>query len=401
MSNPATSVIDRLSHIDFVRGVALLGILLLNVWSFGMPFAAYQNPNAWGGTDPLNRFVFEAVYLLGSMKFMAMFSMLFGVGLILQSQNTERVGRAGRVHVRRMLILFFVGLSHGYLLWHGDILHGYAIAGLIVFWMRSLAPGFLIPIGASAVILATTITASFGFLGTLIPEVQSEMMASIQPTPIELQREVETMRGSWVEQFPVRLENMLFMHALGIYFFPLHNGGLMLVGMGLYKLGFFAMPSRLLGLIAVGCLSVGYGAALAERVGGAGSSVVTQTLLLSNINTLFAPIVGIGYLSLAIVAFRTFGRRLTWPVEAVGRSALSCYLMQTLICTTLFYGQGLGWFGSVDRAHSLMIVAGVWAIQLTLAGVWMSRFRFGPAEWVWRGLTYGKFPAIRKTAGDA
>ena len=169
--NPST----RITTIDVIRGVAVLGILLLNVQTFAMPFEAYTNPTVYGDLEGLNYWVWYFTSLLGDQKFMTIFSMLFGTGLILFTDRLEQTGRpAVALHCRRMGWLLLIGLLHAYLIWYGDILVSYAICGLVVIWMRKLPSLWMLLIGIMLLIIPFLTFLSMGGLLLLIPADQMD-----------------------------------------------------------------------------------------------------------------------------------------------------------------------------------------------------------------------------------
>ena len=179
------------------------------------------------------------------------------------------------------------------------------------------------------------------------------------------------------------------------------SGGLMLIGMALYKFGFFqlqrplrfsfwAMTLALLGGIPL----VGFGI---YRQFASGWDVTYTFFLGSQFNYWGSLLISFGWLGVIYwVGTVTAWGGLTRPLAAVGKTAFSNYILQTLICTTIFYGHGLGLFGRIDRLGQILIVIGVWAFQLWGSTLWLHRFRFGPLEWLWRSLTYGQRQPFRR-----
>ncbi|MCK5211045.1 MAG: hypothetical protein KAQ79_23610, partial [Cyclobacteriaceae bacterium] len=140
--------LDRIQSIDILRGVAVFGILIMNIQSFSMISAAYINPSAYGDLNGMNKTVWMLSHVLADQKFMTIFSMLFGAGILLFSESIEQKGYiAARFYYRRLFWLFTIGLIHGYVFWHGDILVAYAACGALAFLFRKLSPWVLISIG--------------------------------------------------------------------------------------------------------------------------------------------------------------------------------------------------------------------------------------------------------------
>ena len=399
----------RIDSIDVLRGFALLGILVMNVQLFAMPEAAYYNPTAYGDLEGANLYVWLGGRLLADQKFMTIFSMLFGAGIVLMTTRTEARGETCPVHYRRMGWLALIGLLHAHLLWAGDILFLYAVCGMLVYPFRGLSPGRLLVVGTATVAVASAI---FAGLQASLPSWPEEALTEVtlgawQPTRAIVDDALATYRSGWLEQLPARSAM-----AFGFETFMLviwggwRAGGLMLIGMALFKLDVFSAgrSRRFYGALVAAALVAGipveaYGVALDFEFGWA----LDWSLLQGRQFNYWPSIaVGLGYVGLVMLACRSTAlRRVTRPFAAVGQTALSNYLLQTVICTTIFYGHGLGLYGSVDRVGQLGVVLGVWAVQLIASPLWLRRYRFGPAEWVWRSLTYGTRPPLRRAAGPA
>ena len=393
----------RIDAIDVLRGFALLGILLMNVQSFAMPQAAYFNPTAYGDLEGANLNVWVAVRMLADQKFMTIFSMLFGAGIVLMAGRAEARGDARRVHYRRMGWLLVIGLLHAHLLWAGDILFLYAVCGMLVYPLRHQPPGRLIAMGVGLLAIASAYSIGSGLSLPYWPEEAREGFAAgvWRPAPEVIEAELAAMRGGWLDQQLTRSAGALAFETLLLITWGLWRaGGLMLIGMALFKREVFSAacsPRFYAALIAV-AVAVGlplqaYGIALDFDRGWPFWSFFIGV----QFNYWPSILVSLGYVGLVMLICRTAALRgLTRPFAAVGQTALTNYLLQTVLCTTIFYGHGLGWFGSVDRVGQIGVVAAVWAVQLVASPLWLRRFRFGPVEWVWRSLTYGERPSLRR-----
>ena len=395
---------DRIDSLDVLRGFALLGILVMNIQLFAMPEAAYYNPTAYGDLEGANLYVWLGGRLLADQKFMTIFSMLFGAGIVLMTARAEARGETRSVHYRRMGWLAAIGLLHAHLLWAGDILFLYAVCGMLVYPFRKQSPARLLVLGTATVAVASAI---FAGLQASLPDWSEEALAEMtvgawQPTQAIIDDTVATYRGNWLQQLPARSEM-----ALGFETFMLviwgawRAGGLMLIGMALFKLDVFSArrSTRFYGAMVAAALVAGipveaYGVALDFEFGWA----LDWSLLQGRQFNYWPSIaVGLGYIGLVMLACRSgLLRGASRPFAAVGRMALSNYLLQTVICTTIFYGHGLGYYGAVDRVGQLAIVIGVWTVQLVASPIWLRHYPFGPAEWVWRSLTYGERPPFRR-----
>ena len=395
----------RIDAIDVLRGFALLGILVMNVQAFAMPQAAYFNPTAYGDLEGANLRVWLAGRMLADQKFMTIFSMLFGAGIALMAGRAEARGDGRRPHYRRMAWLAVIGLLHAHLLWAGDVLFLYAVCGMLVYPLRRQPPGRLLALGAASLAVASAWSVGTGLSLPYWPEEERAALAAElwRPTPELIEAQLAAFRGGWLTQQPVRSAGALAFETLLLITWGLWRaGGLMLIGMALFRLDVFSArrPARFYAALiavaaAVGLPLTAWGVALDFERGWPLWSFFVGV----QFNYWPSVAVSLGYVGLVMLACRTAAlRRFTRPFAAVGRTALTNYLLQTVLCTTVFYGHGLGWFGSVDRLGQLGVAAGVWAVQLAVSPLWLRRFRFGPAEWAWRSLTYGTRLPIRRAS---
>ena len=404
---PTTSS-ERIASIDTLRGFALLGILVMNIQSFGMIGAAYMNPTATGPLSGLDYWVWWLSHLLADMKFMSIFSALFGAGIVLMWERASASGRKSTgLHYRRMLWLLLFGLAHAHLLWYGDILVPYAICGMIIYWLCGLKPRWLIPIGIILFAVASGLMILSGLSMPHWGEQQiAEFRADWNPSTEDIEEELATYRGSWLEQLPDRSFNALMMETFlfGFLFFW-RIGGLMLFGMALFKLKFFSaswsarsyIVGATIGLL-IGLSLIQYGVYRNEASGWA---LEYSFFLGGQFNYWGSVFVAFAWSNLIMLICKL--EVLDWlrmALAAVGQMALTNYLAHTIICTTLFYGHGLGWFGYLSRGSLLIVVVTIWLLQLWLSPIWLKHFRFGPFEWLWRSLTYWKLQPMRRLQGE-
>jgi uncharacterized protein len=387
-----------------LRGFAVLGILIMNIQSFSMIGAAYLNPYAYGDLNGANYGVWILSHLLADSKFMTVFSLLFGAGVVLMASRREAAGKAtAGIHYRRMFWLIVFGLLHGLFLWYGDILYAYGVCGLLVYLFRRRSPKFLLVTGFLVAAVASMLAL---FFQVTMPYWPPEAVESVEtewwmPPPETVQNELDAYRGGWSAQQVVRAPTAIFMqtnHFLTEYMW--RAGGLMLIGMALFKLGVFsAQRSRSFYLRMT---SLGFGLGLPIVVYGvlycndSGWDVRSAFFGGNQFNYWGSLLFAAGWIGLVMLVCQTGSLRpLTRRLAAVGQMALSCYLLQTIICTTIFYGHGLGLYGSVERVGQVLIMLAVWAFLLLFCPFWMKRLRFGPFEWLWRSLTYMKIQPMR------
>ncbi len=383
--------------------MALLGILVMNIGSFATVFAAYMNPTVWGDHTGVNRLVHDAAYVFAHQKFVTLFSILFGAGVLLMTGRAkERTGKSAALHYRRMLWLILIGLLHAYAIWYGDILVLYGATGMAIYPLRRLRPRWLLTIGAAGIGIPLALTIGFGLSRPHWPRERArESLESWSPPAETIAEEIATYRGGWWEQMGNRVPTAVKIETFVFAFFGLWRiGGLMLVGMALLKLGVLSGErSRrvYLGLAACGvagwALSA-WGLRLNDAAGWSYAYSGTYGEIPNYFGSLLASLGYVGFTVLALRSPRLAG--LLQPVSAVGQTAFSNYLLQSILCTTLFYGHGFGLFAQVERGGQMLIVLAVWAVELTVSPLWLRRFRFGPAEWLWRSLTYGRLQPMRR-----
>jgi uncharacterized protein len=395
---------ERVHSLDVLRGFALLGILVMNIQVFAMPGAAYMNPTVWGDLAGANYLVWLLSHLLADQKMMTIFSMLFGAGIVVFASRLEGRGiRPVRLHYRRSLWLLVFGALHAYLLWYGDILFLYAVCALVVFWCRHWPARRLLVVG---VLVVSVASATFLLSGWSMrfwpPEVMAEFVDETwDPSPEQLDAELAAYRGGWLSQMTHRAPHAFqfqtfFLLMWGIW----RAGGLMLIGMALYKLGVFSAARDAAfywTLVAIGALGglpvVAYGVQWnwANDWGPLSMFYGTQFNYWGSI------LVSLGWVGVVmLVCQRGALAWLTTRLAAVGQMAFTNYILHSVICTVIFYGHGLGWFGYVERTGQLATVLGIWVFQLAVSPVWLRHYQFGPLEWLWRCLTYGRMQPIRR-----
>ncbi len=397
---------ERIISLDVLRGFAILGILIMNIQSFSMIGAAYLNPTAAGALTGVDRLVWTLGHLLADLKFMAIFSMLFGAGIVLFASRLESRGVApGLMHYRRIFWLLIIGLAHGFLLWYGDILTVYSLVAIVayLFWRRS--PLTLVICSALLFCIPALLYTLFGYsLPHWPPEAMVGMTKFWAPTAEVVQEEIAAYTGGWMDQMGHRVFGMIGQLTMVFWsFLAWRVLALMLLGMALFKWGWLSAERsrRLYGTVAVLGLILGFpviwmGVVKRFAVDWAIEYAFFQGALYNYWGSI---LVALAYVSIVMLIVKTAPRgwfsRLLAPV---GRMAFTNYLLQTVLCTTLFYGHGFGLFGSMGRVPQLVVVLTVWVLEIWLSHEWLSRFRFGPAEWAWRTLTYMRAQPMRRAS---
>ena len=417
------NIMNRIDSVDTLRGFSLLGILLLNIVSFGLPFAAYMNPAVAGGADGINLATWLTAMTLWDGKMRCIFSMLFGASAWLLLSRAEERGdgiHAADIYYRRTMWLIVIGLVHAHLIWVGDILYGYGVIGLLLFPLRNLKPKTLIVTGLILIGLHALQGIGTGIgIGEMaqkakaaerkaVPSAEDKkaiaefaaLREMFSPLPAEVKQEIQVHRSGWLSNLTYRsgaaamLESTMFFQ-----FFFLDVLAMQILGLGLAKAGVFsALRSYTFygGLAAAGFLLGGplnYWAAQQWRASG--FAIPEYFTYLGSTSDIGRLLVALAYVGLIMMVCKAGWRWLTAPLAAVGRMALTNYLLTSILMTLFFNGYGLGYFARLERHQLYWVVLGMWTINLILSPLWLRHFRFGPAEWVWRSLTYGQKQPVR------
>jgi uncharacterized protein len=419
---------DRISSIDTIRGVALFGILLMNIVGFGLP-SAYSNPTNYGGAEGLNliAWIMNNMFFEGTMR--GMFSMLFGAGIILMTSRAEERGggiEVADIYYRRTLWLFAFGVVHSWLLlWFGDILYWYGIGGLFLFVFRKARPRTLIILGL--LVLATAVPkyayeqaevlgaqADAQAAQTLVDEGEElsdeqqeaidgwqEILDDHNPSAEELQEAIDGKQGNYFDVIASNTGFLIWMQSTGLYlYFFWDTVGMMLIGMGLLKLG--VLTGTRSTRFYVTMMIAGY------AVGLSVNAYETQLLMDNNFDVLSTAKSHLTYdlgrlpTTLGHIGLLTLICRISWlnwltsRLAAVGRMALTNYITHSVICAIVFTGVGFAMFGELERFQLYYVVGAIWLAQLIISPIWMKHFRFGPLEWLWRSLTYNQRQPMRR-----
>ncbi len=414
---------NRIESLDVLRGFALLGILLLNIVGFGLPAAAYSNP-ALGFYDSFDPLVWAGVDVFAEGAMRCLFSILFGAGVVLFA--TGERAKSGMLHYKRNFWLLLFGLFDAYvLLWNGDILVNYALAGALLYVVREQSPGRLLSMALVLVVmmslmyaatqygLSTAKAAALSLEAAQDPArvdaglVESaaawyDFAADFAPSSQLVAEELAARRLSYISAFNWNVPEvngmLLFVLPVILFWDAL---AMMLLGMALYKYGIlqgqrsrkFYMRLMCVGF-CVGLLVNGVEVHRAFSHDFALLSVFAQAQATYHMGRLGMAMGYLGLIMLLVDSAHWQGLR--YRLAAVGRMALTNYLMHSLLCLFIFTGAGLALVGTLSRWQLYMVVLAIWLLQLWLSPWWLRRFRFGPLEWLWRGLTYSQWPTLRR-----
>ena len=395
MSNhlQSKSLNNRIHSLDLIRGFAVLGILIMNITNFSHVNVAYMNPTIGAGLEGYNQYFHAFNYIFADTRFMSIFSILFGAGVVLFTNNAESKGkRAGVLHFKRMFWLLFFGFVHAYLIWEGDILVTYAICGCLIFLFRKKTIRSLLILAVILFIVPITFNL-MTYYGLTMDELESTF-AFFHPSTDQIATEIKIMQGSFIEQMPIRLENAIefqtFVFLIETFW---RTTSLMLLGMILYRKGVLSADKSLSYYNKM--ILIGFGIGLIVSLMGLNQSYDSEwsgTYVMSigaNYKIISGLFMAIGYIGLVIWCFKKgIFKKLQNRLQATGRMAFTNYIGMSIICTLIFNGHGLGLYGTLDRLQQFLIVVAIWVLILIVSPLVLKKYRFGPLERLWRKLTY-------------
>lgn len=417
---------ERIQSLDVMRGIVLFGILIMNINGFGLAFG-YNDPSVLGGDTGLNLYTWMISNLLFEGTMRALFSLLFGVGMFIFLDRLVKKGagiNAADIYFRRITWLLLFGLIHGYLLlWVGEILYNYALMGFLVYSFRQMVPKKLLLTG----LLLFSIGTAWYFYDyqkdlewyTKVQQAEAAIAAGQEPS-----KELKEAKDSWEEMMaetsPEAMSGFTEEMQKGYFSVVMHLApinfefntkaayredlwdilSMMLIGIALFKWGLLSgeKPASTYWLM----VGIGY------PIGIAINYYEMQLIL----DAKFSPLsfsesnityywgrffVSMGHVGLIMLFCKSsiFGWLKT-SLAAVGKMALTNYIMHSVICMFIFTGVGFGLFGQLERFELLYVVFSIWIFQLIISPIWLRYFHYGPMEWLWRNLSYQKIHSIRK-----
>lgn len=437
-SAPATAAApvsdeQRIRLIDALRGVALLGILLMNIPGFAMP--NYSSESFKSDPGNVNFWVNAVISVVFEGKMRALFGMIFGAGVILFVAKKERTGKpVAGLFYRRMFWLVVFGLIHAHLiLWLGDILYLYGLCGMLVYLFRNVRPTYLalgVPLVAVLDFTAGTLfyqdvrEKRIAYVEARAAEAEHRPLTEAQQGALKQWRELEQTiipsRADAAENtrkmksdYPTVAEHVrklsLKMETIFVPIIIWDSLALMLLGVALYRWGFFTgdWSNRAYWKVLV----IGYGIGLPMAIYSFYHNYLYHPNLEAGlrrmeevpvewVNLLYPCqriLLVLAHASALILLYKAgYAAGLFRCLEAVGQMAFTNYIMQSVICTLFFFGYGLNYYAELEFYQLYFVVAAIWAFQLVVSPIWLRFFRFGPLEWLWRSLTYWKLqPFIR------
>ena len=386
-STPTTSK-QRIDTLDILRGVSLLGILLVNMFAFSTPLPYIDLKTFFSMS--IDKEYQKALDIFVQGSFYPLFSMLFGYGLAMQYAKATRLGDSFyKFGIKRLVVLFGIGILHAFLIWWGDILMTYAFCGLVLLTLIRLKPGFLLAIG---LIFYFGIN---GVLGLLIGLASIADSSSNDPSQFI---DIETMEsalkaygaGSWNDAFMQRVTDLSVQFSPFMWLMALFTIlPYMLMGAAASKWQLVEKAKSnyvLWGVLAVVMVPLGiYLKSL--------PFTLNRNYFLDYIQTYFGgPILALGYASvIVLICCIPYATIILSPIAKAGRMSMTMYITQSIICTLIFYHFGLGLYGKIGVDTATWMAAGIYVIQLIFATIWFAFFKQGPIEAVWKRITYGKY----------
>ncbi|MFC2084837.1 DUF418 domain-containing protein [Bacteroidota bacterium] len=419
---------DRIISLDVLRGVALLGILVMNILAFALPYRAYNNPTIAGGDKGADLIYWLISFILVEGKMRALFSLLFGASVILLTSKEEKYGSGSMadIYYRRILWLLLFGVVHAYIfLFPGEILYAYAVCGLFLYPFRKLEGKWLIRIGMFVLAIlafknifetneihslskrSVTID-SLETAGIKLTEDQindketwNEIVNYIKPDSAAIEKEIHNKRSGYFTILTELTPLVTKMQSRKFYLYLIWDTiGMMLIGMGMIKLGILSGRRKKIYYILIAVLGYGLGILINYFEGinliDAGFSI-EQYYVSYYTYDLRRLLIVIGHIGLILFIYKSGVLRILLDsLASIGQTALSNYILQTIICLFLFYGFGLGLFGKLSRFELFYFTLAIWTFQLVASSIWLRYFQMGPLEWLWRSLTYVKKQPMRK-----
>ena len=406
---------ERLVSLDFIRGIAVLGILFANITAFGQPYMAYFWPEALAEpatAGDKNVWLFQTIFI--DHKFRGLFSLLFGAGIYLFMERAWARGRGRWLQFRRLGWLLAFGLAHYFLIWRGDILAAYAVAGVLALPMLKWSARRQLTVGLIAYVAGFLLMAALmgaNYAAAHLPEAQAamteEQRQEVAGAPQEAlegaREEISLYRdGSYGEIVATTAREESGNLLTEILLVPLTETiALMLIGMGLYRMGFFSGAFDRAKMRRWGWIGIVAGVLLTLPVAllpyRTGFDFFTTLFVFNGVGRIGQLPMALGLAALLVLwAPRATQGWLGSRFAAAGRMAFSNYLGTSIVMMFVFHGWALGLFGHLGRVELIGVVLLTWTAMLAWSKPWLAHFRYGPLEWLWRCLTYGKVFPLRR-----
>ncbi|WP_064092212.1 DUF418 domain-containing protein [Rossellomorea aquimaris] len=386
-----TGKADRIINLDVIRGFSLLGILLINMISFHSPFL-YIDPYTWWKT-PEDIALYPWIDVLIQASFYPLFAIVFGYGLAIQQQRADSKGISFYLFgIRRLLVLLVFGCVHAFLIWSGDILINYAIFGLLLLLFMRFKGKVLLWIGGLLFLLPQLFFSILLVLMTFADPTGVQHFTNI----VALQDSVAAYSsGSFSDIMNQRFQDWYAVNSPeNILFLLLSILPMMMIGAGASKLRLLEKVEQ----YKYRWMVIGVSAFMIGVIVKLLPFVIDSNFAYSYIQDFFGgPFLSVSYaIILSLLLLNEKIKNWSKPIASVGRMSLTNYLFQSIIGTFIFYSYGLGLYGEVTLTTGTLLAVGIYLIQVLLSEIWLSKFSYGPAEKVWRIVSYGKSHLVKK-----
>ncbi|WP_102271867.1 DUF418 domain-containing protein [Cytobacillus massiliigabonensis] len=393
MNQPLRSITEqeRIISLDIMRGFAILGIFLVNMLTFHSPFPNFDPYEWWSNTADKAIYTFIDIFVQAS--FYTLFSLLFGYGLVIMWERSKVRGLSfSLIGIRRLSFLLIMGFLHAFIIWHGDILITYAIMGFLFLLFIRMTGRNLMITGLLLYIIPNLFVSLLLLVSSLVVPAEDLTIYDSEQAETAMQvyqngsfAEITIQRiGDWYETNNLANAPIMF-----ISIFPLF-----LIGGGAAKLKWLEKPKvhkRFLTWLASLSLVIGILFKLIPYI--LGKNFATEYMQ----DSFGGPLLAIGYgLTIALAIEKTVVLKILSPLSYVGKLSISNYLFQSIASTLIFYNYGLGLYGKVSVVTGTVMVVLIYILQIAGSRLWISRFYYGPVEWIWRSFTYFNWPKWKR-----
>ncbi|MBA4313549.1 MAG: hypothetical protein C0417_13070 [Chlorobiaceae bacterium] len=398
-----TTKTERIDYIDILRGLSIFGILLMNIVIFSLPTKMFDvSTHPWPSTMDVLANWFTVFFVKD--KFYHLFALLFGVSFSIMMERTKsRNTDFSSFYSRRLIVLFIIGLIHGFLIWSGDVLVIYSILGFILLLIRNHTPNRLL--------LYAIISISIPIIIPVVKKVFEMTTLNSSPEDGSTNYYTQAMRqlfvygkGSFSQITDYRAAEVLHFYISGLDSFTVRAFSMMVLGLFLWRKGVIQNIKQHLPLLKNFMwffLAIGFAGQFLRVTADEFSFPHDDTYPLIKLATLClnvysVPLLAFGY-AIAILQLIQNVKlyKIFAPIGYVGRMAITNYLFHSIFFTTIFYGYGFGLYGEIEPACGILLSTGMFIFQIGFSNWWLNKFRFGPIEWIWRSLTYGSIQRLR------
>jgi len=385
-----TSPKERIVQIDILRGFALFGVLLVNVFGYNASFFDFSGfYNTF--SDPLNSTVFDLIIGFAADKFIFIFSFVFGISFSIMYMKYKMDEKAFfHLYLRRLLVLMIFGVFHIVFFWAGDILFSYSLMGIVFLFSRKLNSGVLLFLSVFLYLLPI-IYIAFESAFPFLPSALSSVTVIKMPEVISIYSE-----GSYMEILKLRLHEYFAFRNINLIYYAPKILSLFFLGYLFYKHKFLEKINSskvsyfvvFVAMLLIGIVLTLFTDNIVDSLANSDTNPYYTAIYMS-IFELTNIFLGLSYILVILILSQVvFFRRILNVLKYTGRTALTNYLMQTVIFTTIMYSYGLGKFASYQPWQLIIAAVIIYTIQIFISKIWLQKYRFGPIEWVWRKLTY-------------